>query len=392
MAIQEESDSGRLPVVILGSGLAGYGVAREFRKLDTETPLLMITADSGASYSKPLLSTGFTKNKTAAELVQAEAGAMAEQLNMALRVNTRVTAIEPDRRLVHIGHEQVPYRQLVLALGAQAIDLGLSGSGVDRVVQVNDLTDYEHFRQALPEDGQVVILGAGLIGCEFANDLRNGGYPVTVVAPSDQVMPGLLPPEAAAAVQEALEREGVRFCLGTVATAVESATAGVRVHLDTGEQLPADLVLSAVGLKPRTDLAADAGLATGQGIKVSQLLATGSPDIYALGDCAEVDGLVLMYVLPLMASARALARTLTGEPTRVRWGVMPVMVKTPCCPAVAVPPPVGAEGEWQVQQEGLNVRALFRDSAGQLSGFALTGEAVIEKQALARELPPALDP
>lgn len=376
------------PVVILGSGLAGYGVAREFRKLDSETPLLMITADDGASYSKPMLSTGFTKGKTAAELVQAEAGAMAEQLDMALRTHTRVTAIDPQSRCLHIGDERLHYDRLVLALGAAAIDLQLPGTASERVQSINDLEDYDRFRAQLPEQGRVVILGAGLIGCEFANDLRNGGHEVTVVAPSDQVMPGLLPAQAAEAVRAALTTEGARFLLGRTAVRVDEVDDGVQVQLDDGNLLTADLVLSAVGLRPRTDLAADAGLAVGQGVRVNRQLETSAPGVYALGDCAEVDGLVLMYVLPLMASARALAKTLAGEPTAVKWGAMPVMVKTPCCPTAVSPPAATAEGVWQVQQEGMSVKALFRGASGALLGFALTGDAALEKQALTRELPP----
>lgn len=376
------------PVVIIGSGLAGYSLAREFRKLDTAAPLLLITADDGASYSKPMLSTGFTKGKTAAELAQADAGAMAEQLAMDVRTFTRVTGIDTEAHEVIIGSERLRYRKLVLATGADVIRLDLPGSGADEILSINDLADYQRFRECLPDAGRVVILGAGLIGCEFANDLRNGGYPVTVVAPSAQVMPGLLPEAAAEAVQGALADEGVRFCLDTTAERIDRSGEELTVTLADGESLTADLVVSAIGLRPRTDLARAAGLATAHGITVNRTQETSAQDVYALGDGAEVDGLVLMYVLPLMASARALAKTLAGEPTEVRWGAMPVMVKTPCCPTAVSPPLLGAEGNWETQRQGHSVKALFRDANGQLLGFALTGDSAIEKQALTKELPP----
>jgi len=86
------------PVVIIGTGLAGYNVAREFRKLDSETPLLLITADDGRSYSKPMLSTGFGKNKEADGLSMAEPGAMAEQLKAEVRTHTRVSGIDPGHK------------------------------------------------------------------------------------------------------------------------------------------------------------------------------------------------------------------------------------------------------------------------------------------------------
>ncbi len=378
------------PVVIIGSGLAGYTLAKEIRKRDRELPLLMITADDGASYSKPLLSTGFTKGKEADELTQADAGAMAEQLTMDIRTHTRVTGINPDTHELLIGAERLRYRQLVLAWGADVIRLPETVSGSPAVYSINDLEDYRQFRRRLGHGHRVILLGAGLIGCEYANDLRNGGYDVTVVAPSDQVMPGLLPSPAAVAVKDALEAEGVTFHLGVGAEAVTEDGAAVQVHLEDGAILQGDTVLSAVGLRPRTRLAASAGLEVRQGIVTNRLLATSAPDIYALGDCAEVEGHVLMYVMPLMAAARALASTLTGEPTAVNWGAMPVMVKTPCCPVAVIPPVLVDDGKWEVERDGLNVRATYRDSSGTLLGFALTGDRVIEKQALAREVPPLL--
>ncbi|WP_339807046.1 FAD-dependent oxidoreductase [uncultured Marinobacter sp.] len=388
MTSETREQSSAAPIVIVGSGLAGYSLAREFRKLDTDTPLMLITADDGTSYSKPMLSTGFSKGKTAAELAQADAGAMAEQLQMDIRTSTRITGIDTDAHELQIGSERLPYRKLVLATGAEVITLDLSGSGAGEVLSINDLSDYQRFRERLPEAGRVVILGAGLIGCEFANDLRNGGYQVSLVAPSVQVMPGLLPDEAAGAVQDALAQEGVSLHLGTTAERIDRIGTELSVTLASGEVLTADLVVSAVGLRPRTALARAAGLSTGHGIAVNRAQETSAPDVYALGDGAEVDGLVLMYVLPLMASARALAKTLAGERTEVRWGAMPVMVKTPCCPTAVCPPLSGAEGSWESQRQGNSVKAVFRDAGGRLLGFALTGDAALEKQALTRELPP----
>jgi rubredoxin-NAD+ reductase len=231
-------------------------------------------------------------------------------------------------------------------------------------------------------------MGAGLIGCEFANDLRNGDYEVEVIAPSEVVMPGLLPEVAANAVQQELEALGVRFHLGTVVDRIDRKGDGVSLTLANGKVIEADLVLSAVGLRPRTELANAAGLATERGIVVNRALETSAPDVYALGDCAEVDGHVLLYVLPLMACARALAKTLTGERTEVSYGTMPVMIKTPCCPTAVCPPPSGATGDWEVEQDGTHVKALFKAPDGATLGFAVTGRFAVEKQTLSREVPP----
>ena len=376
------------PIVIVGTGLSGYSLVRELRKLDKTTPVVMVTADDGVNYSKPMLSTGFTKGKDAEGLAQGDTGAMAEQLSVDIRTFTTVTGIDTGARELVLGDERLAYSKLVLAWGADVIRLGLDGDGLDRVYSINDLLDYRAFRKALEGGKRVAIMGAGLIGCEFANDLRNGGYEVDVIAPDAAVMPSLLPEAAANAVQQELQALGVNFHLGTVVQRVDRDGQGVKLALANGDTLAADLVVSAVGLRPRTELARAAGIEAGRGIVVNRALETSAPDVYALGDCAEVDGQVLLYVLPLMACARALAKTLTGERTQVSYGAMPVMIKTPCCPTAVCPPPAGAEGEWDIEQEGSDVKARFLSPSGEVLGFAVTGRFAVEKQALSREVPP----
>jgi rubredoxin-NAD+ reductase len=378
------------PVVIIGTGLAGYNLAREFRKLDPQTPLLLITADDGRSYSKPLLSTGFAANKDADSLGMATAGAMAEQLNAEIRTHTRVTRLDPTHRRVWIGNEPVPYRDLVLAWGAQTIRVPVEGDAADAVYPINDLHDYGRFRAAAAGKRRVLILGAGLIGCEFANDLLQGCHEVDLVAPSEQVMPGLLPLQAAEAVKRGLEGIGARFHLGATLERLQRSTDGLQATLSDGSQRACDLVVSAVGLRPRTELAAEAGLEVKRGIVVDRLLKTSAEHVYALGDCAEVEGLSLLYVMPLMAGARALAKTLFGNPTFVSYGPMPVTVKTPACPVVVSMPAVGSAGSWSVEARGNDVKALYLGACGELLGYALTGAAVQERLALNKQLPPVL--
>lgn len=378
------------PLVIIGTGLAGYNLAREWRKLDAQTPLLLITADDGRSYSKPMLSTGFSKDKDADGLAMAEPGAMAEQLKARILTHTRVTGIDPGHKRIWIGEEQVEYRDLVLAWGAETIRVPVQGDALDAIFPINDLEDYARFRAAAADKRRVLLLGAGLIGCEFANDLSAGGYQIDVVAPCEQVMPGLLHPAAAAAVQAGLEGLGVRFHLGPVLNRLERAGESLEAHLSDGQVIPCDLVVSAVGLRPRIDLAAESGLEVNRGVVVNRELRTSHANIYALGDCAEVDGLNLLYVMPLMSCARALAQTLAGKPTAVSYGPMPVTVKTPVCPLVVSPPPRGSDGQWLVEGSGADLKVLCRDTAGRLLGYALTGAAVSEKLSLNKELPALL--
>lgn len=378
------------PVVIVGTGLAGYNLAREFRKRDTRSRLLLISADDGRSYSKPMLSTGFSKNKSADELSMADAGKMAEQLDAQVWTNSRVDAIEPGPGTISVAGETIRYRDLVLACGAQPVAPVIPGDAAERVLAINDLQDYAHFRQALPDGGRVLILGAGLVGCEYANDLAQAGYQVEMVAPCEQVMPTLLPPALAAALQAALEGLGVSVRLNTQLAALQREGEGCAARLLDGQVLHCDLVLSAIGLRPRTELAAAAGLQINRGIVVDRQLRTSHDNIYALGDCAEVAGLNLLYVMPLMSGARALAATLAGQPTSVSYGAMPITIKTPCCPLVVAPPQATAEGSWSLSGEGRDLRGEYRSRDGLLLGYALSGACVAARMELNRELPALL--
>ena len=149
-------------------------------------------------------------------------------------------------------------------------------------------------------------------------------------------------------------------------------------------------MVSAIGLRPRLDLAVKAGLQVNHGIVVNRELQTSEADIYALGDCAEVGGKVLLYVLPLMTQARALAKTLNGEATAVSYGVMPVTVKTPVVPVTVAPVAADTVGNWSIDAQGTDVQAEFRNSDGELLGYALTGAKVMNKVALNKELPPLM--
>lgn len=385
------ADTERAPVVILGTGLAGYGVAKEFRKHDADTPLIMITADDGRAYSKPMLSTGYTKGTSADDLTQSDAGTMASQLKASVWTMTRVNEIDTARQLIKVGDADtaIHYSKLVLALGAEVIRPPIGGDGHALVYSVNDLMDYSDFRTAVANNDvkKVCIIGGGLIGCEYTNDLINGGFAVEVVDPLGYCLPTLLPEQAGKAVQAALEAKGAKFHFGPLVTAVNKAGKGVSVSLDNGATISADIVISAVGVRPRTVLAKASGIATNRGIVTDRLLQTNAPNVYALGDCAEVNGHVLVYVAPLMAAAKALGKTLAGEPTEVSYPAMPVTIKTPACPVVVAPVAPGTAGAWSVEADGNNVKAEFRDSDGKLLGFALTGEATKEKVALQKELP-----
>ena len=378
------------PIIIIGSGLAGYNTAKELRKLDTEVPLVIIAADSSPFYSKPMLSNAIASKKTPAAIALNTPAQMAEQLKGSVRANTRIDAIDTAAHTLKIGDETLHYSKLVLALGADQIRLPINGSGAADIQTVNDLDDYARFRNALEGKKRVAIIGAGLIGCEFANDLAAGGYAVDIIDIAQQALGRLLPPEGGAMLKHKLAALGVQWHLGTSVQSVDSDNGAYTLTLANGATLQADLVLSAVGLKPRTALAAAAGIKVNRGIVADRNLATSTPDVYTLGDCAEIEGLVMPYVMPIMHASRALAQTLAGKPTAVSFPAMPVMVKTPACPTIVAPPAVGATGSWQVEATADGVKSLFNSAEGKLLGFALNGTATAERAKLAPQLPAVL--
>ena len=380
------------PIIIVGSGLAGYTVAREFRKLDSETPVLIISADHGGFYSKPTLSNALATGKTPTTIVTASAEKMAEQLKATVRSRNRVAAIDSSTKAVTLEDgEKLSYHELVLALGADPIRLPLEGAAVDEILSVNDLDDYQRLRDALEGKKRVTILGGGLIGCEFANDLAVAGYAVSVIDISTRPLGRLLPPSGGAFLQRKLEAAGVTFYLGEVTERIERIHESLRLTLTSGQTIEADLVLSAVGLRPRTAMAEAAGIRVNRGILVNRSLQTHHAGVYALGDCAEVEGRVLPFVMPIMHAARGLAATLAQTPTSIRYPAMPVLVKTPACPTIVAPPDSTMEGEWLIEEDETGLKALFKSADDKLLGFALLGSSTRERAVLSAQLPPVME-
>lgn len=377
-------------IVIIGSGLAGYTVIRELRKLDKTISITLVTKEPGYFYSKPMLSTALASNKSAQQLVSTNAEGMATQLEMTILSEADVTAIDTAAQTIATSKGRISYGKLVLGLGADQIRLPLQGNAANEVITVNDLEEYAQFRQSIEGKKRIAILGAGLIGCEFANDLVLGSYEVDVIDLAPQALGRLLPKEAVQVLQTKLSEAGVRWHFATTVQSIDRIGDFLTITLANGSVITSDVFLSAVGLKPRLDLAKAAGIATASGITVNRQLETSANNVYAIGDCAEVDGLVLPYVMPIMQAARALAPNLLGQVTALTYPAMPVMVKTPALPTIVSPPAKGALGEWKINPVEGGLEARFESSDGKLLGFALLGTATAQRAAFTKELPPIL--
>jgi rubredoxin-NAD+ reductase len=368
------------PIIIIGSGLAGYETAKEFRKFDNQTPLIIITKNNGDFYSKPMLSTALTANKNAETLVITKKEDMAKKINAEIKTHCVVDSIDTHHQKISLNDgSSLSFSKLILACGAKPITPLLKGNAVSSLMSVNELEDYDRFRQWLSNKKHIAVLGAGLVGCEFTNDLINAGYQVDVIEAAAYPLSALLPESISHCLQKVLEEKGVRWHCHASANSVDFFNQQIEIILSNNKSIKVDGVLSAVGLRPDITLAQLAQLKTNRGIVVNEHLQTSHPNIFALGDCAEVNGEVRLYIAPLLQSARALAKVLAGIFEPVHYSPTPIVIKTPACPLVSLLPPKNCEGRWKVSGEGYNVEALFFDENEHLKGFALSGDQVRRK-------------
>jgi rubredoxin-NAD+ reductase len=396
------------PIIIIGAGLAGWTAAREFRKLDATTPVTVVTADRGDFYAKPSLSNAFAQSRAPHQLVSTAAAKMVETLKVTLLAQTRVESINLASRTLKTSQGELSYSQLVLATGANPIRVPISGDAADQVLSINSLDDFSAFHARLtgltsaqanePATAcspikHVLIMGAGLIGCEFANDLAISRYKVSVVDPSSGPIAALLPAQASEQLRDSLSGLGVTWHFGATVKALnhahgvpeDSATPPVlQVELSNGQVIQADIVLSAIGLRANIALAKEAGLVCDKGVLVDATLQTSALHVFALGDSAQYapglwinsesavsGGRTMPYVMPIMNAARALAATLAGTPTEVVFPLMPVAIKTPALPIVVAAPAPGTPGDWYASEAGI---WQFVQASQQISGFVLVGK------------------
>lgn len=367
-------------VLVIGAGIAGWSVAERLRRACPDRPITMLARCDAAFYHKPALSTALRSERDGRELARVDAHERAAELGIEVVPDTELVAIDRGRRSVLTDRGRFPYEQLVLCLGADQRPIAFPGERPGMVTTVNHLWDYEAFRQRLNDGDHVTLVGAGLIGLEFANDLASAGYHVEVVDKAREVLSALLPPELGARLRQRLELAGVSFHLGREVERLSPAGNGATVVLDSDEDWTTDVVLAATGLVPRTELARNAGLDVGRGIVADRCMRTSDPDIYAVGDCAEVEGRVFSFIEPIRAQAAAAAAAIAGSEDRFEPVPGMIRVKTPALP-LAVWPVGSAAGQSVVEtalieaaDEG-DFLAEFRVGS-RLRGFAVAGRYV----------------
>ncbi|MBP9726672.1 MAG: FAD-dependent oxidoreductase [Gammaproteobacteria bacterium] len=376
------------PIIIIGSGLAGYNLAREIRQHDANIPIIMITKDAGAFYSKPMLSTSLSMAKTPEMLMSMNAEKMAAQYNMQILTNTCIEKIIPeDNTLIATGVSNallsIEYSALVLCTGADTHIPTMEGDASAEILQVNDVYQYQVFREKISGKKNITLLGAGLVGCEFANDLTHAGYEVHIVDPALSPIASLLPERIGKELMQALTQQGAHWHLGHIAKSIHHHGDQYQITLEDNTTFTTDVVFSAIGLKPRIELAQQAHIHTHRGVVVDQYLRTNISNIYAMGDCAEINQWILPYIAPIMQAAKTLAKTLTGDATALSLPAMAVVIKTSCYPLVVCRPPYPIDATWQFEEENGALRGHLRDAQNKLHGFILNKDLIKERMLLA---------
>jgi len=373
VARRNQSSGGHDYVVIVGGGVAGWAAAEAIRRGNTDQPVLLVTACAGLVYPKPAISIAMSQGRSADDLVDKDGETYAAELGIEIRTATRVIKIDRDRKRLVTAKGAIEYGQLVMALGANQRHLPVAGDAADAVMTVNDLSSYRRYRELLQHgNAHVTILGAGLIGCEFANDLVKSGFRVSVVDPSSRPLASLLPEPMGMDLQQRLAGEGVDWRLGATVSRIDRVDGRLQASLSNNETIDTDLVLSAAGLVPNIALARKSGLAVDGGIAVNEDMQTSDADIYALGDCAAVDGRVYAFIEPIRRQAATIAENIAGRKQPFAMTPPLVRVKTSSMPISVSSRQVPGSLDWKAVNSEVGGLYFEARENGELVGFALS--------------------
>ena len=339
-------------VVIVGAGHAGWAAAEAVRAQDALVPITLVTACLGDRYLKPELSIALRRHSSRESLVRETGLASAERLRVRLMTETFAVGLSPALHQLRTTRGNLQYTSLILAQGARpALPEVLPAHLCWRI---NDLDAWVRLKRQLGGTPKhIVIIGAGMVGCELADDFMTAGHQVTLLDVQKAPLATLLPEQASERLRVALEGAGVKFMGTTQVTGVTQLAQGVKsVSLVDAPALECDEVVAATGLVTDTRLAVGAQLTTDRGIVVDPMtLQTSAPDVYALGDCVSINGMPCRFIEPISKQAHAIASAIAGQLDAPYTHSAPVIrLKTHSLPVVMHGIPV-SNGQWRVVSE-----------------------------------------
>ena len=311
-------------VVIVGAGHGGVQAAASLREEGFEGSITLISADRHQPYQRPPLSKAYMKGEASAASLILRGSIWYDEKNVELMLDERVVAIDRvDRRACLASGRNIPYDHLILATGADPRPAPFPGTELEGVHLLRNLGDAEHLRLTLGSAQNVVVIGAGFIGLEFAATAASKGCHVQVVEVAPRVMARAISTVLSEFYAEAHRGFGVRLHLGVGVAAVEGVNRrATAVRLTDGRTLPADVIVVGIGILACDALATAAGLAVDNGIVVDASMTTSDPAISAIGDCAAHPNVFaarrvrLESVQNAIDQARVVARTVVGRPAR----------------------------------------------------------------------------
>jgi 3-phenylpropionate/trans-cinnamate dioxygenase ferredoxin reductase component len=275
-------------IVIVGAGLAGARAVEALRKNGFDGSITLLGDEPERPYIRPPLTKEYLRGESERDAVYVHPQAFYTEHRIDLRPATPVRSIEPaTREVVLDGDERLPFDRLLIATGASPRTLPIPGADLPGVFGLRTLADADALRAAAADAERIVVIGAGWIGSEVAASLRMLGRTVVMVAPEEIPLERVLGPSIGGVYRDLHAERGVELRPRTTVQRIVGTDSVSAVETDAGERIRTDLVVVGIGVKPRVELAAAAGIAVGDGIEVSATLETSEPGIFAAGDVAS---------------------------------------------------------------------------------------------------------
>jgi nitrite reductase (NADH) large subunit len=301
------------PLVIVGNGMAAARLVDELTKsAQGRYAIAVIGEEPRLAYNRVLLSSVLA-GETGSHEIELKPAHWWRNRGVTLQYNCRATEIDIGRRELRIENEEsIEFSKLILATGSTPFRLNVPGADLLGVHTFRDSRDVDLLLTLAAQRKRVVVVGGGLLGLEAAYGLAKAGATVSLIHLMDRLMERQLDVPAAALLKSLVERKGIEILLNANTARIDGATRVEAVELVDGRRIEAEAVIFAAGIRPNVALAKEAGIPVNRGIVVDDHLATGAPDIFALGECAEHRGICYGLVEPAYEQARVLARHLAG--------------------------------------------------------------------------------